>query len=577
MWGLADKKYKGLKGMGGRPSREINPDPGPCPPPKSDVDKEYHVRDHWGREHGRLRDEIARWVDFRWHQFKKREDSKIFNKYKEAVHGYQQNKGIDWDVELQLDRQTKLDEWREYYLYEHRKRGALEKELEHRKQKLVSAKERMGEAERNRSVGIHPNALLARWRELIEYKKKISQAQKEVDMAQKRLKVLRVEESRSAVEKDIMIAQAEEDLESAQKSLEAQKSDELDQLKREDQRVRAQEALATAQGNVSCANTRLEQLDTLLEWIAGQFADIATEYVSSSWGGKHNRDLLEGWEKYYAYMRERLQAKQDWQAKFLQYGWTKGRTEAEEARDDWLDPQERIRPIKALLAWIEREFPEIAAQYAPSSQDSPSSGDNQNQAILPSSKPSPSEAPHKASRLDRAGKRTPRKGKSAREQSPLHQVQLSKVSKPRQRGRRPPNQKRSTTRDSVGNAVGQEEEESHKAAVRRSARISQQTRNPESPSPPFLRATKTSSRSCPDGIVRRSARISDRTKKKPRPLGADQEVEPVQSRTPARRKSARRIATSTNAAYSGMPQGISKTTRRRKTATAAAATKRTRG
>ncbi|KAF1994022.1 hypothetical protein P154DRAFT_582220 [Amniculicola lignicola CBS 123094] len=35
-----------------------------------------------------------------------------------------------WLWKQQLDRQTKLDEWREYYLYELRKRGPLEKELE---------------------------------------------------------------------------------------------------------------------------------------------------------------------------------------------------------------------------------------------------------------------------------------------------------------------------------------------------------------------------------------------------------------------------------------------------------------
>jgi hypothetical protein len=41
------RAYKRLEKMGGRPSAEINPDPGPCDPSKSDIDKEYHVLDHW--------------------------------------------------------------------------------------------------------------------------------------------------------------------------------------------------------------------------------------------------------------------------------------------------------------------------------------------------------------------------------------------------------------------------------------------------------------------------------------------------------------------------------------------------
>jgi hypothetical protein len=100
-----------LKKMGGRPSREINPDPGPRPPWKSDREyEEYHDSDHWRGENGQMRDEVTRWTDFRWHQYKMREHPKTFNKYKEAFFKYLQEKRIDWAIELQLDRQTKLDE-----------------------------------------------------------------------------------------------------------------------------------------------------------------------------------------------------------------------------------------------------------------------------------------------------------------------------------------------------------------------------------------------------------------------------------------------------------------------------------
>jgi hypothetical protein len=206
----------------------------------------------------------------------------MFDKYKEAVHKHRQEKGIDWTVELQLDRQTKLDEWREYYIYEHRKRRALEKELDRAKRELEPEKGRMRTAERNGSVGVTQTALLARSAELGRYNKKISQAQNEVEMAQKRLEAFGIEESLGAAERHMLIEQVEEDLESAQKRLEAEKLDELEQLNKEAEIKHAQEVLAIAQGIVNGANTHLEQLDSLLEWIEGQSAEIAAEYASSS-------------------------------------------------------------------------------------------------------------------------------------------------------------------------------------------------------------------------------------------------------------------------------------------------------
>ena len=69
----------------------------------------------------------------------------------------------------------------------------------------------------------------------------------------------------------------------ARKRLEAEKSNELEQLLKEGEREFAQEALDIAQGSVNHANTLLKQLDSLLKWIAGQLAEIATVYASS-WG-----------------------------------------------------------------------------------------------------------------------------------------------------------------------------------------------------------------------------------------------------------------------------------------------------
>jgi hypothetical protein len=74
---------------------------------------------------------------------------------------------------------------------------------------------------------------------MLAYDKKISQAQKEVKMAKKRLDVLMVEELISPAKKDMLIEQAEDELELAQKILEAEKLDEFEQLNKEVERLRA--------------------------------------------------------------------------------------------------------------------------------------------------------------------------------------------------------------------------------------------------------------------------------------------------------------------------------------------------
>jgi hypothetical protein len=40
-----------------------------------------------------------------------------FESYKSHILKHFQRESISWTIELQLERQTKLDEWREYYLY----------------------------------------------------------------------------------------------------------------------------------------------------------------------------------------------------------------------------------------------------------------------------------------------------------------------------------------------------------------------------------------------------------------------------------------------------------------------------
>lgn len=530
--------------MGGRPSREINPDPGSCPASSSDIDKSYHVSDHWYREAGLIERELERWLNFRWWQFKEREDSKVFDEYKEIIHKYQEKKG--WAVELQLGRQTKLDEWREYYIYEYRKRPPLEKNLEWAKKKLESRKEEVRKAERNGSVGVDWSS---RGGELDRYNDKISHTQKEVDLAQKRLNVLNVEKSLSDIEKTIMITQAKKDLESAHRRLEFQKSGDFEQLNKEVERTRAQARLGEQQKKVDGANKCLKELDTLLEWIAEQVTEIATEHASSGWESQHNRDLLDGWERYYVYMRERLQAAQDDVARRVQEE-AEGRMPKHERglfERDKCGVERKEEQFETLWAWIRREFPEIAAKYAPSSHDSQSDVDHQSadQATLPY--------------VRRSARR---KGRSARKQSPLSQVQPSKVSKSIQGRRRPINERLNATRHAVwqpegANDVGQvKEQRQAKAAVRRSKQVPQRACDP---APALVRAREKSSRYCPDVTVRQSARILERTEKL-HSIGSVQEAKPAQLNTTARRKLTRHTV-HTDTAYSGAPQGISKTRR----------------
>jgi hypothetical protein len=47
-------------------------------------------------------------------------------------------------MELMLDRQTKLDEWSEYSLYEHRKRRTLEKKRDQVERQLELMEEGLG-------------------------------------------------------------------------------------------------------------------------------------------------------------------------------------------------------------------------------------------------------------------------------------------------------------------------------------------------------------------------------------------------------------------------------------------------
>jgi hypothetical protein len=141
--------YNRLLLLGGRPSAEIQPDPGVWDP-SIGGDKELHVLHHWWQEGGRCYAELCRWEKFIEYQKSVRKDLETFLKYVDDVSWYQQRRGIEESLhphlELQPDRQTKLNEWKEYYLYEHRKLGPLEREVRRTQLALKSAQERLAAA-----------------------------------------------------------------------------------------------------------------------------------------------------------------------------------------------------------------------------------------------------------------------------------------------------------------------------------------------------------------------------------------------------------------------------------------------
>jgi hypothetical protein len=116
--GAAYEDYQRLIDLGGRPSQSIKP-AGPCPPPTYDaMFASYcdHCAHHWELESVRAMAELEGWKSFLTYRGTARTPAKV-KSYRSHILKSLRRENISWTIELQLDRQTKLDEWREYYLY----------------------------------------------------------------------------------------------------------------------------------------------------------------------------------------------------------------------------------------------------------------------------------------------------------------------------------------------------------------------------------------------------------------------------------------------------------------------------
>lgn len=257
--------------MGGRPSAPINPDPGPCDPWKSYIDKEHHTLDHLTSESHRAWEELTRWENFCTSRQKPRRSPEAFNKYKERVHRLEQNMALEWSVQLQLqlEEQTNLDEWKEYYIYEYSKKDRLERRLKRAQREMEAAQKNMKTAESNGSTGTILDAVFSmRAAEVREHEKKISETRKEVESAQKGLESVHMDGPRETVER------AQEEFEVAQKRLETLRSDELEQLiKQYYEREGIRSRLLNCQRKLGMAERELKHLNALLKWIEGKFPE----------------------------------------------------------------------------------------------------------------------------------------------------------------------------------------------------------------------------------------------------------------------------------------------------------------
>lgn len=259
--------YERLKNHGGRPCCEINPDPGPCPPSKSDIDKEYHIMDHWSSEQCRTKWELSRWEKFRNYQEQVRACAERFDEYKTKVSKFQQENSIGWSLELQQRWQTqsKLAEWREYYVYEYWKRRGLEDVVRLAERETESAEERLRAIESSGATG--GIDLSYRAEESVIYGKKMSEARREVELAQNRLEAVKANVLLDAVEKDASIKRAQEGLDAAQKRLNITQSDELDILDKEFEWWRVKKGIKAREARVRSVKVKIEKLDSLLKWI----------------------------------------------------------------------------------------------------------------------------------------------------------------------------------------------------------------------------------------------------------------------------------------------------------------------
>ncbi len=133
----AEHAYNTLISLGGRPTREIEHDCG-----GSSCDAENWLDCHYSGEAACFNGELEKWVLFRDYQRLGRKDPPTFAQVQKYIDAFWKKHGIDNDLkpslQIDLEMQTKVDEWKEFYFYQYRNRERKKQEVYKARQQAES-------------------------------------------------------------------------------------------------------------------------------------------------------------------------------------------------------------------------------------------------------------------------------------------------------------------------------------------------------------------------------------------------------------------------------------------------------
>ncbi|QSS61160.1 hypothetical protein I7I51_03332 [Histoplasma capsulatum] len=92
---------------------------------------------YWYRGGTGFRGQLRVWIHFQRFQQRNRKTAEIFDQYQRDVREYRRNEGIEGDIHLHFDpkQQTKVDEWKEYHYFQHRKLAGMRPRAEEARQR----------------------------------------------------------------------------------------------------------------------------------------------------------------------------------------------------------------------------------------------------------------------------------------------------------------------------------------------------------------------------------------------------------------------------------------------------------
>ncbi|KAI9656426.1 MAG: hypothetical protein M1829_000417 [Trizodia sp. TS-e1964] len=250
-----------------------------------------------------------------------RETPESFSNYKETIARHQKNYPISWTMELELHRQTVLDEWKEYYLYQHRKRPSLDQQFK----RLVEKANQKPGGQNAGPVKLPPNRLLnGLAQEPSGSEDKTLHGKQEPESPHPRPVRLIPERDSTPRLRDFMTSKV-------------------------------------------VVKFDLDKLDDRLNSIMQQIETIGTKCTSSDREDQNHQDIRRGWKSYFTKMRTEHETSQ---AQLAEY---ERKKKPHLEMTEWLMSEEvrTGKEFKRLSSWIEREFPEFVLTNSASRQIGP--------------------------------------------------------------------------------------------------------------------------------------------------------------------------------------------------------------